>query len=337
MTQQTRKIGKTDLSVTQLGMGSAPLAGNFSDASYQDGLDIIDAGFQAGINFVDTAPFYGFGRAERVVGDAIRGRDYTLSTKVGRVLAPGPDPDPAQSGMNDPLPFHPVYDYSYDGVMRSFEASLHRLGVDRIDILLAHDIGEMQHGVDENRRHFGDLEDGGYRAMDELRRAGDIKAIGLGVNESAVCLEALKIGDWDTFLLAGRYTLLEQNPLNDLIPACMHRGVTLIVGGPFNSGILVGREMWNYAKAPDDVVARVRQIGDICADHKVELPVAALQFPLAHPVVSSIIPGARDRGELDGIVKWASTATPNSLWTDLKSAGLIHEDAPLPDGTPVLG
>ncbi|MGR3663013.1 MAG: aldo/keto reductase [Paracoccaceae bacterium] len=331
-----RNIGSTQVKVSALGVGGAPLGGNFADVSRGDAVGVVTTAFEAGLNYFDTAPFYGFGRSERAVGDAIRVRDYVLSTKVGRMLAPGAHPDPDDAGMTEPLPFHPVYDYTYDGVMRSFEDSQQRLGLDRIDILLAHDIGELTHGATENARHFGDLESGGYRAMDELRRAGNVGAIGLGVNEAAVCMDALEIGDWDTFLLAGRYTLLEQDPLNDLIPACVARGATLIIGGPFNSGILVGREMWNYAKAPTDVVERVRKIGDICADHDVALPVAALQFPLAHPVVSSIIPGARTGDEFQGIVDWATQSTPASLWSDLQSAGLIRADAPLPDGAPIL-
>jgi D-threo-aldose 1-dehydrogenase len=333
---QTRKIGRTTVEVSILGIGGAPLGGNFADVGRSDAIEVLGAAFDAGIRYVDTAPFYGFGRSERVVGDAIRGRNYVLSTKVGRLLMPGADPDPTASGMTDPLPFHPVYDYTYDGVMRSFEASQHRLGLDRIDILLVHDIGEMQHGASGNARHFADLASGGYRAMDALRSAGQVRAIGLGVNESAICLRAMEIGDFDTFLLAGRYTLLEQEPLDDLIPACQARGVTLIIGGPFNSGILVGREMWNYAQAPENVVRRVRRLADICADHRVDLPVAALQFPLAHPVVSSIIPGGRSAGEIQGILDWAATPTPAQLWRDLQSAGLIHEAAVLPDGTAIL-
>ena len=336
MTLKKRRIGKTQLTVCELGLGGAPLGGNFADLSQSDGLAVVDAAFRSGIDFVDTAPFYGFGRSERAVGDALRGRDYTLSSKVGRLLAPGHHPNPTELGMTDPLPFHPVYDYSYDGVMRSFEDSLQRLGLGRIDILLAHDIGEMQHGIEKNAHYFNQLETGGYKAMDELRKHGHVKAIGLGVNENEVCRDALKIGDWDTFLLAGRYTLLEQTPLDDLIPECEDKGVTLIIGGPFNSGVLVGREMWNYAKAPKDVVDRVKKMGNICEDHQVELPVAALQFPLAHSVVSAIIPGARSPDELNGILNWATQSTPKSLWSDLASEGLIHADAPLPDGSPII-
>lgn len=332
-----RSIGGTSINVSTLGIGGAPLGGNFSDVDYQDAIGVVDTGFSAGISYVDTAPFYGFGRSERAVGDAVRGRDYVLSTKVGRRLEPGAHPDPMHGGMTDPLPFKPVYDYTYDGVMRSFEDSQQRLGLDRIDILLAHDIGEMTHGAEANAKHFSDLAQGGYKAMAELRSNGNVGAIGLGVNESAVCMKAFDIGDWDVFLLAGRYTLLEQDPLDDLIPTCLQRNTSLIIGGPFNSGILVGQDNWNYSKAPTEIVQRVKRMSNICADHGVALPVAALQFPLAHPVVSSVIPGAQTKAEFQGILDWAATPTPAQLWIDLQSAGLIRSDAPLPDGSAILG
>jgi len=331
-----RNVGQTDLKVSELGIGGAPLGGNFSQLNQSDAIGVVSTGFDARLNFVDTAPFYGFGRSERAVGDAIRGRDYVLSTKVGRLLTPGADPDPMLGGMVDPLPFTPVYDYTYDAIMRSFEDSLQRLGLDRIDILLAHDIGEFQHGAADSARYFSQLADSGYKAMDELRASGRIKAIGLGVNENQVCMDALQIGQWDTFLLAGRYTLLEQTPMDDLIPACRASGTTLIIGGPFNSGVMVGREMWNYAKAPEDVLAQVRKIYAICADNNVDPPVAALQFPLANPMVSSVIPGAKSVAEFRGILEWAAQSTPPQLWVDLQSAGLIHADAPLPGGSPIL-
>ncbi len=333
----TRKIGQTEVSVSVLGIGGAPFGGNFSDGDHNDAVGVVKTGFDAGLNYVDTAPFYGFGRSERAVGDAIRGRDYILSTKVGRLLVPGADPDPHLGGMVNPLPFTPVYDYTYEGIMRSFEDSLQRLGLDRIDILLAHDIGEFQHGVEDNKRYFADLASSGYKAMDELRTSGLVKAIGLGVNENKVCMDALEIGNWDTFLLAGRYTLLEQTPMDDLIPACLASGTTLIVGGPFNAGVMLGGELWDYAKAPQHILDKVKEIYAVCADNNVKPPVAALQFPLAHPVVSSIIPGAKTVEEFRGILDWASQSTPPQFWGDMKSAGLIHADCPLPDGSPILG
>ncbi|MGB2122262.1 MAG: aldo/keto reductase, partial [Candidatus Puniceispirillaceae bacterium] len=223
---EKRQVGRTELMIDTLGLGGAPLGGNFVELGYGQAAELIQAAKDAGIGFFDTAPWYGFGRSERVMGDLLRHSDYVLSDKVGRLLRPGPVADPSEFGMIDPLPFHVIYDYGYDAIMRAFEDSLQRLGLDRIDILLAHDIGTFTHG-DENARHFRDLTEGGYRAMDELRRTGHVKAIGLGVNENQVCMDALGIGDWDVFLLAGRYTLLEQTPMTALFPACRAAGTTI--------------------------------------------------------------------------------------------------------------
>ena len=328
---EKRQVGQTGLMIDTLGLGGAPLGGNFIDLDYRQAAELIETAKQAGIGYFDTAPWYGFGRSERVMGDLLRHTDYILSDKVGRLLKPGPVDNPSDFGMVDPLPFHVVYDYGYDGIMRAFEDNLQRLGLDRIDILLAHDIGTFTHG-DENERHFRDLAEGGYRAMDEIRRAGHVKAIGLGVNENAVCMDALGIGSWDVFLLAGRYTLLEQTPLAELFPACRDAGTSIICGGPFNSGVLVGREMWNYAKAPTEVVDKVRKIGAIADEYGVTLPAAALQFPLANDIITSVIPGPRDSGEMTQILDWFQMQIPGDFWTALKTAGLMDRDAPLPDG-----
>ena len=326
---EKRQVGQTGLTIDTLGLGGAPLGGNFIDLDYRQAAELIQAAKNAGIGFFDTAPWYGFGRSERVMGDLLRHTDYILSDKVGRLLRPGAVKDPGAFGMVDPLPFNVVYDYSYDGIMRGFEDSLQRLGLDRIDILLAHDIGTFTHG-DENAGHFRDLAESGYRAMDELRSAGLVKAIGLGVNENEVCMDALGIGSWDVFLLAGRYTLLEQTPLADLFPACRAAGTSIICGGPFNSGILVGREMWNYAAAPAEVVDKVLKIGAVADAHDVTLPAAALQFPLANDIITSVIPGPRDAGELAQILEWFAMPIPAGFWSDMKSAGLMEADAPVP-------
>ncbi len=326
---EKRRVGQTSLSIDVLGLGCAPLGGNFVDLDYSQAADLVQSARDAGIGYFDTAPWYGFGRSERVVGDILRGSDYILSDKVGRLLRPGAVENPSDFGMVDPLPFNVVYDYSYDGIMRAFEDNLQRLGLDRIDILLAHDIGVLQHGR-ENERHFADLTEGGYRAMDELRASGAVKAIGLGVNETQVCLDALKIGDWDAFLLAGRYTLLEQTALDALFPACRAAGTTIICGGPFNSGILVGRDMWNYSKAPADVIEKAKVLGDAAQEYSIPLPAAALQFPLANDLVSSVIPGARNTAELTEIVDWFNTPIPAEFWQSLRERGLLSEGAPTP-------
>lgn len=333
MTYTERKIGQTGLTIPTLGFGAAPLGGLFGSVDNAEAAATLAKALGSGLTYVDTAPFYGFGKSERRVGDFLRGRDYTLSTKVGRLLRPGSVPDPAAMGWPDALPFHPVYDYSYDGIMRSFEDSLQRLGLDRIDILYVHDIGELAHGA-ENIRHFRDLEDNGYRALDELRSEGRIRAIGLGVNESAACTQALGIGDWDVFLLAGRYTLLEQSPLDDLFPACGVAGTSIVVGGPFNSGILVGGTTWNYGDAPDHIMDRVRALSQHCKAYDVPLPAAALQFPLGHSLVASVIPGLRSRAELADTLVWSNYSIPEEFWSTAQDAGLLHPDAPLPKGNP---
>ncbi len=219
--------------------------------------------------------------------------------------------------------------------MRSFQDSLQRLGLERIDILYVHDIGALTHG-DGHSAHFKSLAQGGVRALQELRNSGQIKAIGLGVNETQVCLDALDIGDWDVFLLAGRYTLLEQDPLSDLLPACSERGVSIVVGGPFNSGILVGGDTWDYGAAPDHIVQKVQRLTAVCRDFDVALPAAALQFPLGHDTVASVIPGLRNQRELDATLKWVAQDIPADFWNTLKDKNLIHPDAPTPLGSPYL-
>ena len=323
-----KRIGRTTVEMDVLGLGCAPLGGNFVDLNYNQAAEIIKFALDTGIRYFDTAPWYGFGRSERVVGDQLRNSQFIISSKVGRILKPGAVDNPSNYGMVDPLPFHPVYDYSYDGIMRSFEDGLQRLGLDQIDILLVHDIGEFQHG-EENQRHFKDLSETGYKAMDELRNNDVVKAIGLGVNENKVCLDALEIGNWDVFLLAGRYTLLEQTPLDSLFPKCKNAGTSIICGGPFNSGVLVGREMWNYANAPKDVVNKVKSLKKIAENFNIPLPAAALQFPLFNEIITSVIPGARSKNEFKQILQWFTLNIPIDFWKELIAKELIHHEAPI--------
>jgi len=328
----SRKIGKTSLEVTELGLGCAAMAGNHRPVADEDIAGAIDEALNNNIKYVDTAPFYGFGRSEHFVGAGLRHRDdYVLSTKAGRLLAPGYPKDSSAAEWPGSFPFHQVYDYSYDGVMRSYEDSLQRLGVSSIDILLLHDIGAMQHGEEANKPLFADAMSGGYKALDELRSAGDIKAIGLGVNEREVCIEAMQHGHWDTFLLAGRYTLLEQQPFHDLFPLCENAGTSIILGGPFNSGILVGGSTWNYAQAPVDVVKKVQAIARVGEAHDIPMGAAALQFPLGAQLVSTVIPGPRSRKDVEQIIDWFATPIPQSYWSDLKSEGLMDESVPCPN------
>jgi len=331
---QKRRIGRTSVEVTELGLGCATLGGSRIAVSRQQAEAIVAAAWAAGVSYIDTAPFYGVGQAERCVGDAMRWvpRDeWVLSTKVGRLLRPRRTAA-EDTERRHPLPFDPVYDYSYDAVMRSFEDSLQRLGLARIDILYVHDIGVMQHGAEAHPRLMRTLRDGGYRALEELRAAGAVRAIGIGVNEREVLLEAMEWGDWDAFLLAGRYTLLEQAPLEDLLPRCEKAGASIVVGGPLNSGILAGRDTWNYKTAPAEIVARVNAIEAVCNSHRVPLPAAALQFPLAHPAVAAIIPGPRNVEEFHANVRLLRHPIPAALWADLRAAGLLHPHAPTPAG-----
>jgi D-threo-aldose 1-dehydrogenase len=328
-----RQIGRTGIEVTELGLGCATLGGSRIDVARQAAEDIVAAAWHAGVRYVDTAPFYGVGQAERCVGDALRERprdEWVLSTKVGRLLRPNPSGAHAD-GRKHPLPFDPVYDYSYDGIMRSFEDSFQRLGLARIDMLYVHDIGAYQHGPEAHPGLMRTLRESGYRALEALRGGGAVQAIGIGVNEREVLLEAMEWGQWDAFLLAGRYTLLEQAPLDDLLPKCRAAGTSVVVGGPLNSGILAGRETWNYNPAPPEIAARVKAIAAICDAHRVPLPAAALQFPLAHPAVAAIIPGPRNADEFRTNLGLLRHPIPSALWTDLKQAGLLHPDAPVPN------
>jgi D-threo-aldose 1-dehydrogenase len=329
---EKRPLGRSAVEVTALGLGCATLGGSRIPVSRQDAETIVRAAWAAGVRYVDTAPYYGFGQAERCVGDALREfprEDWVLSTKVGRLLRPSANSAEAERRPNR-MPFDAVFDYSYDAIMRSFGDSLQRLGLARIDILYVHDIGAMQHGQEAHPVMMRRLRDSGYRALEELRRGGDVRAIGIGVNEREVLLEAMEWGAWDAFLLAGRYTLLEQAPLDDLLPKCLSSGVSIVVGGPLNSGILAGRDTWNYQVAPPEIAARVQQIKAICDSHQVPLAAAALQFPLAHPAVAAIIPGPRSVDEFAAILTLLRHPIPSVLWSDLRDAELIHPLAPTP-------
>ncbi|MGG9999626.1 aldo/keto reductase [Pseudovibrio ascidiaceicola] len=326
-----RQLGGTNLQLPTLGIGGAAFGGLFATAPRKESMSTLDRAKEVGLTYIDTAPYYGFGRSERVIGDAVRKYDYIISTKVGRLLKPGMADNPAQFGWPDPLPFHPVYDYSYDGIMRSYEASLHRTGLDRLDILLVHDIGTATHGPEENLRHMKDLQ-GGIRALQELKSSGAISAMGLGVNETAICMELMKQAHWDAFLLAGRYTLLEQAPLKDLLPACIEAQTSIILGGPFNSGILVGGNTWNYGSAPPEILAHVTALKECCQEFSVDLAAAALHFPLAHPAIASVIPGMRNRSELEDILKWIAADIPVAFWSRLKERELLPAEAPVPSG-----
>ena len=324
-----RTLIRSGLSLSELGLGCASLAGIFRPVAEADARATIAEARRTGITYFDTAPFYGHGLSERLTGDGLRGGEgLVLSSKVGRLLEPGLRADPG--AWVTALPFTPRYDYSYDGVMRSYEDSLQRLGLDRIDLLYIHDIGNLTHGEAAGPALFETAMTGGYRALEALRSSGAISGFGLGVNEVAVCEAAMARGDWDVFLLAGRYTLLEQSPLQGLMADCAARGTDIVVGGPFNSGVLVGGDSFDYGAIPPEVACKVRAMTEVCTAHDVPLPAAALRFPLAHPAVKSVIPGPRTPQELAQIRAWWDHPIPAGLWSDLRSAGLIDPDAPTP-------
>jgi len=334
------QIGRTELAIDALGFGCASLGNLYHTVSDAEASDILTTAWANGFRYFDTAPHYGQGLSERRVGDALRGSDrsdYVLSTKVGRLLRPA-GYAAERHGFVSPMPFDIEYDYSYDGVMRSFEDSLQRLGLDRIDILYMHDIGTVTHG-DDNDRLFPVAMDGGYRAMDELRQSGRVSAIGLGVNEYEVCEQALEYGEWDCFLLAGRYTLLEQKSLDTFLPKCVDRNCSIIIGGAYNSGILAtgvsGKGPWHYdyGPAPEDVVRKVAAIEGLCAEFSIPLAAAALQFPLAHPAVASVIPGIGNVRRIDQTLNLFATRIPDEFWKALSERGLIRDDAPTPLST----
>jgi D-threo-aldose 1-dehydrogenase len=337
----TRTIGQTSVSVTALGLGAAPLGNLYRPVSDAAARETLDAAIELGIRYFDTAPYYGFGLSERRVGNALRGRaDVVLSTKVGRLLRPAPDADPASErhGFVSPMPFEPVFDYSYDGILRSHEQSLQRLGLGTIDILLIHDIGRLTHG----ERHAATLaqlsEGGGLDALRRLRDEKLVSAIGVGVNEIDICLDLMNRIDLDVLLLAGRYTLLEQGAIEQLLPRCVAEKVSMVIGGPFNSGILAtgtsapGTPRYNYDAAPSTVRERVARLESVCAEFAVPLAAAALQFPLAHAAVVSVIPGFASAAEVRTGLAHFRTPIPPEFWAELQREQLINERAPVPEG-----
>ncbi|WP_429260008.1 aldo/keto reductase [Paraburkholderia sp. GAS334] len=337
------------LQFSALGFGSAGIAGMYRDVPHAQALATVDAAWDAGVRYFDTAPFYGYTKGEHRLGAALASRnrdEFVLSTKAGRTLTPADAGGGSVSpdGWVNPFPFKARFDYTRDAILRSFEDSLQRLGMARIDVLLVHDIGSYMHGSDPERaaHYWRQLSDSGFKALDELRSAGVVGAVGLGVNESAAIVDALREFDLDCALLAGRYTLLEQTVLADLLPTCDARGVGVLIGGAFNSGILArGRgspangpdgtqPVFNYASAPPDIVARVERLVAVCDTFGVPLSAAALQFPYAHPAVKCIVTGARSPEEMLDNARGFALPIPLAFWDELKSLGLIDQRSPVP-------
>lgn len=329
---------RSPVDLTQLGFGSAPLGNLYRKIEDSDAQATLDAAWDAGIRYFDTAPQYGLGRSEMRLAPALARFDpdaLMLSTKVGRVLEDCLPQDVTPEAFVDVPQKRIVFDYTYDGIMRSYVDSIARLGTDKIEMLFLHDIDAGTHGDEGVEDKLCELfSRGGYRALSELRDADRISAIGAGVNTWQICERLLGEADFDGFLLAGRYTLLEQDPLDTFLPLCVKRDVGIILGGPYNSGILatgaIQGARFDYAPATESMLRRVRKLEDVCAAYNTPLIAAALQFPLGHPAVKSVIPGASTPSEVRQNVEIFETPIPVSLWSDLKSQGFIRPDAPIP-------
>lgn len=337
-TRHWDRLGNGGLTFTELGFGTAPLGNLYRSVSDEEADAILNRAWDMGVRYYDTAPLYGFGLSETRLNRFLRDKprdDYVLSSKVGRLLtACIPDRRDGVGKWFDVPSRKEVYDYTYDGVMRSFEASLERLGAYRIDMLFAHDIDLANQGSQEVLdAKYDELMAGGYRALVELRDQGVIKAFGVGVNEWQPCQTLAERGDFDMFLLAGRYTLLEQEALESFMPLVEDRGLGIVLGGPYNSGILAtgSREgaYYNYELAPQAILDRVARIEAVCRDNNTRLIDAAFQFPLRHPNVVSVIPGGQRVSEVDGNGVAARAEIPETLWADLKQEGLMRTDAPV--------
>jgi D-threo-aldose 1-dehydrogenase len=334
---ERRRVGTTELALPVFGYGSAHLGELYSLVTEADATATVDAAWAGGIRLYDSAPWYGLGLAEHRLGHALRQHprsDYILTTKVGRVLERPFNPATFKSETwTGGLPFQHRFDYSYDGVMRSYEQSQMRLGINSIDALIIHDLEWLYH-----REEFGyrqrDLVNSGIKALEELKRRGDIKAIGMGVNTREALETVPPIVDLDFVLVAMPYTLLDQSSLHTGMAELVRRGVSVVIGAPFASGILVtgsgGNSKYGYANAPEPVQDQVRGIEAVCRAHGVGLAAAALQFVLAHPAVVATIPGAARPVEIEQNLAAFASTIPAAFWADLKREGLIELDAPTP-------
>jgi D-threo-aldose 1-dehydrogenase len=330
-----RPLGRTGLEVSAVGFGAAPLGDLYRKLDDTTAIAAVERAFALGINLLDTSPLYGHGLSEHRCGAALRRvpRDgVVVCTKVGRWMDPQHRSDDG-SGFVGGMPHRAVIDYSYDGTMRSVEQSLLRLGTDRLDLLLIHDVDIWTHGAAMEQR-FSEAMAGAYVALDRLRGEGAIAGIGIGVNEAEMCVRFAQAGSFDVMLLAGRYSLLEQPALEVFLPLAQQQGIGVMLGGVFNSGILatgaVAGAKYNYHDAPPDIMAKVARIERVCQAHGVTLPDAALHFALGHPAVASVVLGAQNPQEVERNVAGLSRAVPAALWADLKAERLLDANAPVP-------
>ncbi len=334
----TRSL-RTGVELSTLGFGGAPLGELFDPVGETQAQDTLQAAWAAGIRYYDTAPFYGYGKSEHRLGHFLRQKqrqDFAVSTKVGRVLTATRDLDAFDKGFwVGGLPFDFRFDYGYDGIMRSWEDSLQRLSLNSIDLLLIHDLDSFFHDSEQRfSAHVNRLITSGWRALDELRSQGLIKAVGAGLNRMGAMPRLLDAVDLDFCIVAMPYTLLDQEVLDEEFPLCQERDVRIVIGAVFASGILVSGPVegarYAYDTATPEIVERTRRIQAVCQRHDVPLPAAAMQFPLGHPLVSAIIPGAIEPGHIETNADWFKHPIPADLWTELKAEGLLREDAPTP-------
>jgi D-threo-aldose 1-dehydrogenase len=341
--REFRPIGDGRLQVTTLGFGGAPIGNVATSVSDDDARAAFQAAWDAGIRYFDTAPWYGIGLSEHRVGNFLRDKprsDYVLSTKAGRLLRPWParlGPRLQRGPWVEPLDFEVRFDYSYDGIIRSYEDSLQRLGLPEVDILLIHDLDRGYHSPEPAyQARIHQLVNGGFAALRDLRADGKISAIGAGVNVPGVISEFLDLFDLDVFLVAGPYPLLEQPILETELARCAQGGVRVVIGAAFASGLLAtgvkDRVESFSAGASAETLARAQRIEDVCVRHGVAIPAAALQFPTAHPAVASLVFGAVNGPQVQQAIDWFSAPIPDGLWTDLKDEGLLAPTAPVPGG-----
>jgi D-threo-aldose 1-dehydrogenase len=332
------RLGNGGLTFTELGFGAAPVGNLYRAITDDDAQAVLEAAWAAGVRYFDTAPLYGLGLSETRLNRFLRGKprdEYVLSTKIGRLFrVTTADKRDGFGKWFDVPARNEIYDYGHDAVMRSLEFSLERLGLDRVDVLYAHDLDVFNHKTQSALdARLDEFMAGGYRALLALREQGVIRAFGAGVNEWQSCQWMTERGDFDLFLLAGRYTLLEQEALETFLPLATTRGIGIVIGGPYNSGVLATGPkpgaFYNYDPAPDWVLDRVRRIETICKRHGVAMVDAAFQFPLRHPAVVSVIPGGQGVSEMQANARAATARIPPALWAELKAQGLIHTAAPV--------
>lgn len=331
-----RVFARSGITTTLLGFGSAPLGNLFRPIATNDAHEMIHASWEAGIRFYDTAPMYGHGLAEHRMSDALfeyPREEYLLCTKVGRTLTPSKPGSFDHGAWSKVPPLKSEFDYSYDGTFRQLEGSLQRMMSDRVDILLVHDIDRFTHGDNQPTR-FKEAVAGSFKALIKMRDEGVTSCIGVGVNETDVCYKVAQEIDIDVLLLAGRYTLLDHDSLNDLMPLCEERKISVILGGAFNSGILatgaVPGAKFNYSTAPEHIMEKTRRIESVCKEFNVSLPAAAIQFVSAHPTVVNICLGARNMNQWKENYNLLNEKIPSDFWSTLVTKGLVRVDAPLP-------